>query len=111
MHNAVLPVGHRDVVPHELTAEEFEACARRVSGWDVIIVLYSYGSGRDVIDHPALARRTSDLRNEVRDVDGYMSEGVYTVIVIRDERIVEKFRLIMTLPAYDGSNVVLSRDG
>ncbi|HVQ26238.1 MAG TPA: hypothetical protein VMV01_13720, partial [Planctomycetota bacterium] len=65
MRNAVLPFGHRDSVGGQLSAEQLEACARRVPGWDVIIVLYSYGSGGDVLDHPALRGCSSDLRDAV----------------------------------------------
>ena len=110
MRNAVLPFGHRDSVGGQLSAEQLEACARRVPGWDVIIVLYSYGSGGDVLDHPALRGCSSDLRDAVKDVDGFLNEGVLTVIVIRDERIVERFHLTMTLLP-DGDNLVLTRDG
>ena len=110
MRNAVLPVGHHDVVKPVLSPEEFEACARRVSGWDLLVVLQSYGSGRDVIDHPALAGRASDLRDEIQGIDGYLNEGVRTVLVIRDDRVVERFDVTMSLSP-DVDSFVVTRDG
>ena len=110
MRNALLPVGHHDEVMREVSPDEFETCARRVPGWDLLIVLQSYSSGRDVLDHPALARRPSDLRDEVQRVDGFMNEGVRTVLVIRGDHIVERFQLTMSLRP-DVGDLVLSRDG
>jgi hypothetical protein len=110
MRNAVLPGGHHDVAKRVLSPEDFQACARRVSGWDLIVVLQSYGSGRDVIDHPAVAGLRGDLRYEIQGIDGYMNEGVRTVLVIRDERIAERFHVTMSLIP-DVDSFVVTRDG
>lgn len=73
--------------------ESFPAAARSVAGWDKLAVLQAYGWGPDVLDHPLLKDESEELRQAVRELEGFPDDYVSGVYVIRDGEIVERFWL------------------
>lgn len=69
---------------------EFERRLRSVPGWDIIVVLAPYNSGRD-LDLRAAGIEGSALERQVRALRGWPNDWTYEVTVIRDGRIVSGF--------------------
>ena len=78
------------VVEDDLGVETFADRLRKVPGWDVIVVVCPYSSGRD-IDPDEAGLQGWWLRRRIAGMDGWLNDGIFDVAVIRDGRDVGGF--------------------
>jgi hypothetical protein len=89
------------IVPGLTTVKSFQAGASRVPGWDVIAVVGPYNDGPEISGDPLLVAHGSDVCSTVADIEGWPSDSIYDITLIRHTEIVGHLWLRMEgdLPA------------